>query len=586
VLGALEVWRDGRPQPLPASRRTRALLGYLAVTGRPQLRSHLIDLLWDGPEDPRAALRWSLTKLRPLLDDGAVRLRADRERVALDSGTGALDLARARALLEKGAAEATTADLRNAAALFRGELLEGLELPDCFRYQAWCVAEREAARAQNVALLDALVARLDDQPEDALGWARARLALHPLAEAGHRAVMRLLGRLGRVPEALQQYESARRALESVGASPSPELEAARAALTRGGPAPRPPGPAAPAAPVLAAAWPLAGREAERAVLSAALAAAAAGTAQPPLLVLGDPGLGKTRLMAELVSEAARRGGRVLVGRAFEAEAARPYGAWIDALRSTALGAAGARGREALAPLLPELGGSPDAIRERAQVFDAVAALLRDLGGEGLTVVVLDDVQWLDEASAALLHYVVRTGLDPRVVLAAAARPAELAENVAAHRALRTLARDGGLRELELAPLDAAAIGALARSLAPGVDTVRVCAASEGNPLLAVEVVRALERGEEALSGSLEGLLRDRLERLDPEPRAVLGWASALGRSFDLATLAHVCGLASSSCTRPATTRRWPTSSARCRAERARRPTRCTSTPSGTARPAW
>jgi DNA-binding SARP family transcriptional activator len=70
LLGDIEVRRgDGPALPLPPSRRTRALLGYLAATGTPQSRSALCDLLWDGPDDPRAALRWSLTKLRVVVND-------------------------------------------------------------------------------------------------------------------------------------------------------------------------------------------------------------------------------------------------------------------------------------------------------------------------------------------------------------------------------------------------------------------------------------------------------------------------------------------------------------------------------------
>src|SRR5580704_5700443 len=75
LLGELELLRAGRPQALPSSRKTRALIGYLVATHRPQLRERLCDLLWDGPDDPRAGLRWSLTKIRPLLDDGASRRR-------------------------------------------------------------------------------------------------------------------------------------------------------------------------------------------------------------------------------------------------------------------------------------------------------------------------------------------------------------------------------------------------------------------------------------------------------------------------------------------------------------------------------
>jgi len=88
LLGELALLRNGRALPLPPSKKTRALLAYLAVSGKPQLREHLCTLLWDGPDDPRAQLRWSLSKLRLLLDDSKVRrLRADRERIALEVGT-------------------------------------------------------------------------------------------------------------------------------------------------------------------------------------------------------------------------------------------------------------------------------------------------------------------------------------------------------------------------------------------------------------------------------------------------------------------------------------------------------------------
>src|SRR5262249_31315253 len=85
LLGELEGRRGGATLALPASKKSRALLGYLCATGRPALRERLCGLLWDGPDDPRAALRWSLTKLRPLLDDARTRrLRADREHVGFE----------------------------------------------------------------------------------------------------------------------------------------------------------------------------------------------------------------------------------------------------------------------------------------------------------------------------------------------------------------------------------------------------------------------------------------------------------------------------------------------------------------------
>src|SRR5579871_6445241 len=82
VLGDLEVRRGGRAVALPASKKTRALFGYLVVTASQHLRESLCELLFQGPDDPRAALRWSLTKLRSVLGDE--RIAGDRERVSFD----------------------------------------------------------------------------------------------------------------------------------------------------------------------------------------------------------------------------------------------------------------------------------------------------------------------------------------------------------------------------------------------------------------------------------------------------------------------------------------------------------------------
>src|SRR3954452_690185 len=85
VLGKLAVLRDNTPMPLPPSKKTRALLAYLAVTARTHSRNRLCAMFWNIPDDPRAALRWSLSRLRPLVDaPGCQRIVADRETVGLD----------------------------------------------------------------------------------------------------------------------------------------------------------------------------------------------------------------------------------------------------------------------------------------------------------------------------------------------------------------------------------------------------------------------------------------------------------------------------------------------------------------------
>src|SRR5690349_21334133 len=123
LIGPLAVRREGAAQALPPSRKTRALLAYLAVSGRPERRERLCELFWDLPDDPRGALRWSLSKLRPLVDDPAApRLRADREWVELSLHDDAVDFRRLQALAKNGLSEAPAEALQ--AAVGAGDFLE------------------------------------------------------------------------------------------------------------------------------------------------------------------------------------------------------------------------------------------------------------------------------------------------------------------------------------------------------------------------------------------------------------------------------------------------------------------------------
>ena len=535
VLGELQVARDGRPVPLPASKKTRALLAYLAATAQPHSREKLCELLWSGPDDPRAALRWSLTKIRGVLDDkSATRITADRERVELEAKGASIDLAEVRARLVSPL-ELTTEDLGAAAARFRGELLEGLELPDAYRFHEWLAGERESTRALRLKVLGALIDRLAGDPERALRFARERVAVDPLSEPAHVAVVRLLAQLGNRRGALEQFEACARILEAeLHTKPGPALLAARMMIRPGSSPPAPiasPPPELP--PTAPGTTPLVGRGLECAAIDAALEAP-----NTLLLFSGDPGMGKSRLLDELAARAKSRGTRVLRGRAYEAERVRPYGAWIDALRSAPLGSFDDVLRADLAPLLPEL-GAPSTSGDRARLFDAVGRLLASLAP---LVLILDDVQWLDEASAALLHATARAGL-ARVLLACGARGGELPDNPQMLRLVRVLAKDGRLERLDLAPLDDAATIALARAVDPGADVERVTRDSAGNPLFAIEVARALAAGGDAITASLDGIIADRLAQLDEAARELVPWAAAFGRTFDLEVLARVTGLA-------------------------------------------
>src|SRR5260370_16076000 len=187
LFGEMAMVRGGAPGALPASKKTRALLGYLVATPTTQSRQRLCVLFWDGPADPRAALRWSLSKFRPLVDDeNAVRIVADRERVGFEPLGARVDLLEAAGYAGSSVAAADAAALRRAATALAGDFLEGLELPNCYRFHEWCTAERERFRTLRLSILDRLVERIADPPPDeALAHARNRLSIDPLSYVAH-----------------------------------------------------------------------------------------------------------------------------------------------------------------------------------------------------------------------------------------------------------------------------------------------------------------------------------------------------------------------------------------------------------------
>jgi DNA-binding response OmpR family regulator/DNA-binding SARP family transcriptional activator len=238
LLGEMAVLRGDEPLALPPSKKTRALLGYLVATGRAQRRDRLCSLLWEVPDDPRGALRWSLSKLRALVDGpgGTARILADRETVAFAAEGVACDLRALRDLAgARSVAHAETARLRAVAEGIAGDFLEGLDLPAQPEFQAWCVAEREDARRMHASLLRALVERLAaSAPEEALPHARRLVGLDGFDAPARAALVGLLALLGRREEAEQHREAGLRQLREAGLPAGQLAEAARALRAPGG----------------------------------------------------------------------------------------------------------------------------------------------------------------------------------------------------------------------------------------------------------------------------------------------------------------------------------------------------------------
>jgi DNA-binding SARP family transcriptional activator len=564
LLGEMAINRGGEVQPLPPSKKTRALLAYLALTGRPHRRERLCSLFWDLPHDPRGALRWSLSRLRPLVDDPELpRIQADREVVGFADRDTEIDVVAVRHALAGGVDGLAIGELEALADRFQGELLEGQDLPDLHDFQAWCVAEREDARRLQAQVLTALVERLGDQPEAALGHARRLVQIDPYVLHARIAQLRLLVAAGRRREAEQQVETGLRLLrEADGDTAALSAEWRRLQQTRPAPlgpalvqpveafaappssgsAPSQRSPAEP--PTLPAESPplkvaphpsLIGRMPERKALLAALARAVAGKAQV-VLVTGEPGLGKSTLIETFLEAASGTGGAVLQGHAAEAERDQPFAPWQEAL-------AGLDGGFPSGADEPDLDRYDDRRLAREQLYSAVTEQLSALARERPPLMlVFEDIHWLDEASAALLAQALRALRHLPLLVLLTARDGELPDNPPILGLLRGLRHDRQLEELELLPLSPAETALLAGRVAPGIDGHRVAVESGGNPLLAQELAQALGAGTEGVPRTLQALVRDRIERLPSLAAEILQTAAVLGPSFHIDCLERLLQL--------------------------------------------
>ena len=174
VLGELTVALDGKPVPLPASKKTRALLAYLAVVGRPLRRDHLCELLWEAPDDPRAALRWSLHKIRRIANgDGQERLTADNSRAFLDPQMIELDFRHISRLRPNDLNAVSTTDLELLVEASEQPFLEGLFLPRCPKFEAWRDHHADAVASARARILHILENRTSGQSERTLAHAHA-----------------------------------------------------------------------------------------------------------------------------------------------------------------------------------------------------------------------------------------------------------------------------------------------------------------------------------------------------------------------------------------------------------------------------
>lgn len=217
MLGPLTVLRHDVPVPLPASRKLRALIGYLALSPKPVGRSRLCELLWDLPNDPRGELRWCLSKMRRLLDDpDRERVRAIDDMVMLDLVDCAFDVAAVARAVEEGIASLAVEQLHALSALFAGDFLEGLEIERSPQFGNWLLAQRRRFRAIHASVLEQRIRRLPDDADETLSCLEKWLELFPFDRRPHEILLSALARRGRIAEGEAHLAAAARLFEDEG----------------------------------------------------------------------------------------------------------------------------------------------------------------------------------------------------------------------------------------------------------------------------------------------------------------------------------------------------------------------------------
>lgn len=571
LLGGFELRSPAGDRLRLPTRKAEALLGYLALAKSvAQQRETLVGLLWSEAPDGAglASLRQCLSLIGKTCGEAVfttlgrgLLLEADRFEIDV------LDF--------EGAVQANTAaTLTQAAERYRGALLAGLSLGEPL-FDDWLQARRQQLHERAVQALWRLITLLHPSaaPEQAIAACLKLQELDPLHEGGHRALMRLYASQGRRNAALQQYQLCLTLLQrELGAEPEAATRRAYSELLRQ-PAAEPGLPLASEPTVPQHEVPLVGRDAEMARLLQSLGNARSGRGGLVAL-LGEAGIGKTRLVQELTSRAVAAGTRVLIGRCHESQQILALTAWTDALRSggiasdspllTALGTAT---RADLASLLPELdsqgplqqGENAAAVRQ-ARLFDAVLRTLAELCARGPLLLVLEDLHWSDELGLRLLAVAARRALGWPLLLVVTARDEDIVASPALNRTLREVKAGecaGWVQQLPLQPLSRADTAALVTAMRPAGIADQALAlwldpvwtASEGNPFVIVEAMRTvdadpsiLRRTGLNLPNRVHDMIAGQLERLGPEARQLLTVLSVAGRETPFPLLQRASGL--------------------------------------------
>lgn len=543
------------------SRKARTLLALLAAArGRAVRTDRVVEVLWRDapPADPAANVATLVSRVRRVV--GADLVVGLPGSYAL-GGEWSLDLAEAEQWCAQAAGRLAAGDHAMAAAaaasaldlLGTGPVLVDEEDDD------WVVEVRHGAdELRREARHHEVTALLGVDSGRAVAVATPAVAADPYDERAVRDLMRALAADGRVSAALEAYDALARTLRTeLGTGPDRDTAGLHLALLRDPGSTAGPDEVAARPPTIARPVALVGREEELATVERAWSAVVAGHDVGLTLVVGEGGIGKTRLLDAVAQTCEATGGAVLRGRCHPTERSLFLQPFVDAIGPTLAGlqrdalVAVVRDHEAAwASLLPDLRavtrGAPappaDHDLQRRQTYDAVLTGLRRLAVTRPQVLVVDDLQDAGAATIDLLGYLAGRLGGARVMLLGAARSED--PSVAERLGDRA-------RPLRLRPLGPDAVDVLAAAAGLADHAEQVMARTAGHTLSVVESLRALAGGETGVPASLSAGVLARVERLGAAERSVVEAGAVLRHRLDPRLLAGLTELSELGVTRHA-----------------------------------
>ena len=531
LLGEFSLSCDDTPLTTISTPRLQSLLTYLILHRHaPQSRQHLAFLLWpDLPEArARANLRRQLHQLQHTLPDADHFLIADSQTLQWQpDGAFSLDVAE----FEQAASHTqSAANLQRAINLYGGDLL-----PGC--YDDWIVPERERLKQILIEALECLLrlAANEGNTQAAIKYAQRLLQIDPLHEEIHRRLIDLHSLNNDRAAALRSYHVCASTLRrELGVEPGAATRETYERLLNL---------EATAVAPLEATFPLVGRKHEWAQLQAAWRTASAGHAQLALLI-GEAGIGKTRLADELFTRVNRQGISAANAHCYSAEGMLAYAPVVAWLRARPLPHLESVWLSEVARLLPEVLTqhpdlpAPGPLTEAWQRQRLHEALARAVLGQGEPLLLwIEDLQWCDRDTLEWLHYLLRFDAQARLLMLGTLRPEEVLSDHPVAALLSALRHDRKLIEIAVGPLDAACTQQLAAYVA-GHDLDAAQAdclyhETEGSPLFIIETLRASPECAEAdaLPPTVQAVIAARLAQLSPQTQELMELAATIGREF-------------------------------------------------------